>query len=146
MLVSGSGARVGSGGGISESSPNGDTAMGGVGERSEGDSGGMSAKESGESGRRTVSPARAVKHESKDCISRKARGNGRMNEGERREGVSKATPGPNGYGIYPPSVELRVELPEYGEGGTAPADHCMASAKISVVDDPGTSTPAPTGK
>lgn len=133
--------------GMSESSRNGETAMGGgVKDGYGGDSSDMSGIESGESGRRTVSPARAVRHESNDCISRKPRGSGRKKEGERRAGESKMTPGPNGNGMYPPSTEPDAELPENGDCGTEPPNHCIVSAKMSVVGGPDASTLAPIGK
>lgn len=100
MLVSGSGASAGSDGGISESSPKGETAAGrggGDGESASSNSGVKSASR-GET-HRIMSSARAVRPDSKDCISRRARGRGRNIESSRGVGESKVTPGPNGYGI-----------------------------------------------
>jgi len=86
--------------------------------------------DSGVSDLRTGSPARAVRPDSKDCISRNARGIGRKPLEGGRVGDSNVVPSPNGYGINPGKglvSDSGVDGPETLFG------QFMTSANMSVV-------------
>lgn len=89
--------------------------------------------ESGVSARCAVSPARAVRPDSNDCISRSARGMGKKPLEVGLVGDSKVALSPNGCGMRPGNALFSNTELENGEGGTEPFGHCMTSAKMSAV-------------
>jgi hypothetical protein len=88
--------------------------------------------ESGVSALRMVSPARAVRPDSKDCISRRACGIGRKPLEEGRVGESKVAPSPKGYGMKPGNGVVSESELDPGVDGPELYGHCMMSANMSV--------------